>query len=96
MLPWDDATVWSSMKPSMPWGQLPCLTYKVRIKSLGEMTISYIQGEKICQSMAICRFVAREAGIGGRNSLEIAMVDEIVDVIQDAIEANVGAQKKNH
>ena len=52
-----------------------------------------IQGEKICQSMAICRFVAREAGIGGRNSLEIAMVDEIVDVIQDAIEANVRAKK---
>jgi len=76
VLPWDDATVWSSMKPSMPWGQLPCLTYK---------------GEKICQSMAICRFVAREAGIGGRNSLEIAMVDEIVDVIQDAIEANYKA-----
>merc|ERR1711971_1318929 len=70
VLPWDDATVWSSMKPSMPWGQLPCLTYK---------------GEKIC------RFVAREAGIGGRNSLEIAMVDEIVDVIQDAIEANYKA-----
>jgi len=76
VLPWDDATVWSSMKPSMPWGQLPCLTYK---------------GEKICQSMAICRFVAREAGISGRNSLEIAMVDEIVDVIQDAIEANYKA-----
>merc|ERR1711983_629624 len=48
VLPWDDATVWSAMKPSMPWGQLPCLTYK---------------GEKICQSMSICRFVAREAAI---------------------------------
>ena len=97
MLPWDDATVWSSMKPSMPWGQLPCLTYKVRIRSPNRIDehLLYIQGEKICQSMAICRFVAREAGIGGRNSLEIAMVDEIVDVIQDAIEANVRAQKKN-
>ena len=30
-LPWDDATVWSAMKPTMPWGQLPCLTYKVMI-----------------------------------------------------------------
>jgi len=76
VLPWDDATVWSAMKPSMPWGQLPCLTYK---------------GDKICQSMSICRFLAREAGIAGRNSLEAAMVDEIVDVIQDAIEANYNA-----
>ena len=30
-MPWDDATVWSAMKPTMPWGQLPCLTYKVMI-----------------------------------------------------------------
>ena len=45
--------------------------------------------------MAICRFVAREAGIGGRNSLEIAMVDEIVDVLQDSIEASVRIPKEN-
>lgn len=45
--------------------------------------------------MSICRFVAREAGIAGRNSLEAAMVDEIVDVIQDAIEANVRTQENN-
>jgi len=76
VLPWDDARVWSAMKPTMPWGQIPCLTYK---------------GERICQSMAICRFVAREAGIAGRSSLEAAMVDEIVDVIQDAVEANYKA-----
>ena len=29
VLPWDDARVWSAMKPTMPWGQIPCLTYKV-------------------------------------------------------------------
>ena len=46
--------------------------------------------------MSICRFVAREAGIAGRNSLEAAMVDEIVDVIQDAIEANVREHKKEN
>ena len=48
--------------------------------------------------MSICRFVAREANIAGRNSLEAAMVDEIVDVVQDAIEANVRAQnpKQSH
>ena len=44
--------------------------------------------------MSICRFVAREANITGRNSLEAAMVDEIVDVVQDAIEANVRAEPK--
>ena len=65
---------WSALKPTMPWGQLPCLTYN---------------GQKICQSMTICRFLAREIGIAGRNNLEMAQVDEIIDVIQDAIEASV-------
>ena len=65
---------WVAMKPTLPWGQLPCLTWK---------------GERLCQSMSICRFLAREIGVAGRNSLEEAMVDEIIDVIQDAINANV-------
>jgi len=76
VLPWDDFEVWKKMKPTMPWGQLPCLTWN---------------GERLCQSMTICRFLAREMGIAGRNSLEMAQVDEIVDVIQDAIEANYKA-----
>merc|ERR1719384_317284 len=60
----------------MPWGQVPALTWK---------------GTRVCQSMAICRFLAREIGIAGRDSLEMAQVDEIVDVIQDAINANYKA-----
>ena len=38
---------------------------------------------------ATSRFLAREIGIAGRNSLEMAQVDEIVDVIQDAVDATV-------
>jgi len=74
--PWDDMNNWQAMKPTMPWGQLPCLTWN---------------GERLCQSMTICRFLAREMGIAGRNSLEMAQVDEIVDVIQDVITANYDA-----
>merc|ERR1712079_39652 len=74
--PWTDPAPWTALKPSMPWGQMPQLTYK---------------GEKICQSMTICRFLAREIGIAGRNSLEMAQVDEIVNVIQDAVDATYKA-----
>merc|ERR1712117_36504 len=74
--PWDNMGPWSALKPTMPWGQLPCLTYN---------------GQKICQSMAICRFLAREIGIAGRNNLEMAQVDEIIDVITDAIDATYKA-----
>lgn len=39
-LPWTDPAPWKEMKPSMPWGQVPALTWK---------------GTRVCQSMAICR-----------------------------------------
>ena len=48
-----------------------------------------ITGRIWSSSWFACRFLAREFGIAGRNSLEMAQVDEIVDAIQDAIEANV-------
>ena len=76
VLPSIDNEGWKEMKTTLAWGQLPCLTWN---------------GERLCQSMSICRFLAREMGIAGRNSLEMAQVDEIVDVIQDAIEANYKA-----
>jgi len=63
VLPWDDFEVWKKMKPTMPWGQLPCLTWN---------------GERLCQSMSICRFLAREIGVAGRNSMEMAQVDELL------------------
>ena len=44
-------------------------------------------GETLAQSIAITRFVAREVGLAGNNSLEQAQVDEVVDVIQDLINA---------
>merc|ERR1712098_485604 len=74
--PWDNMEPWMKLKPTLPYGQLPCLRWN---------------GELVCQSMTICRFLAREFGIAGRNSLEMAQVDEIVDAIQDAIEANYKA-----
>merc|ERR1711942_285302 len=39
--------------------------------------------------MACARFVAREVGLAGNTSMEQAQVDEIIDVIQDLINAGV-------
>lgn len=74
-LPWEDAKPWLALKPSMTWGQLPCLTWTT--------------GDRLFQSMAICRFLAREIGIAGDTSLEMAQVDEVIDALQDAINSNV-------
>merc|ERR1712090_31209 len=86
--PWDPASTWATVKPTTPFGQLPLLKW-------GD--------EVICQSMACARFVAREVGLAGNTSMESAQVDEIIDVIQDLINAGVKlffakdeAGQKNH
>merc|ERR1712048_1373364 len=70
--PWDPTSTWASLKPTTPFGQLPVLNW---------------DGVEICQSMAAARFIAREVGLAGNSSLEQAQVDEVIDVIQDLINA---------
>ena len=65
---------WGALKPTMPFGQLPVFQW-------GD--------EVICQSMACARFIAREVGLAGNTSVESAQVDEIIDVVQDLINAEV-------
>merc|ERR1712212_301344 len=72
--PWEPASTWATVKPTTPFGQLPLLQW---------------DDEIICQSMACARFVAREVGLAGNTSMESAQVDEIIDVIQDLINAGV-------
>ena len=57
-----------SLKPSLPFGQLPVLE---------------VDGENICQSMAIARFLANEFGLAGNSALTKAQIDEVVDVVSD-------------
>merc|ERR1712012_171069 len=70
--PWDPSSTWSTLKPTTPFGQLPVLNW---------------DGVEVCQSMACARFIAREGGLAGNTSLEQAQADEVVDVIQDLINA---------
>ena len=86
--PWDNMAPWAALKPNTPWGQVPLLAW---------------DGEVIAQSMACARFLAREYNLAGRTSMEMAQVDEIIDVIQDLINAGVKlffakdeAGQKNH
>jgi len=68
--PWDDAKPWAAMKPNTPYGQTPLLNW---------------DGQVIAQSMTITRFLAAEFGLKGKNNLEGAQVDEVVDTIEDVI-----------
>ena len=63
-----------SLKPSLPFGQLPVLE---------------VDGVTISQSMAIARYLANEFGLAGNSNLTKAQIDEVVDVVNDVQTAMV-------
>jgi len=62
-------------KSSMPYGQVPLLEY---------------DGVTICQSITITRFLATECGLAGKDNLENAKIDEVVDAVSDLLTARNG------
>jgi len=59
---------WPAMKDKMPMGQLPVLE---------------VDGKQLCQSTAIARYLARECGLTGKSSWDMARADMIVEGIFD-------------
>lgn len=59
---------WPKKKETITTGQLP--TFEV-------------DGQQICQSLAIARYLAREFGYAGKSNIEQALVDQVVDTVND-------------
>ncbi|XP_018560946.1 glutathione S-transferase-like isoform X1 [Anoplophora glabripennis] len=59
---------WSAFKPSTPFGQLPFLEHN---------------GKIACQSMAICRYLAKQVKLVGKDDWEDLEIDATVDTITD-------------
>jgi len=59
---------WPSLKAQTPLGQMPVLEY---------------DGVKLPQSMAVARFLAKQFHLAGKDNLEQAKVDAVVDTISD-------------
>merc|ERR1711879_124987 len=72
----EDPKEWSALKPKTPYGSLPLLEW---------------DGTCIAQSMAVARFIAREVGLAGRCNMESAQIDEIIDAINDMVNAGAKA-----
>ncbi|KAK6738896.1 hypothetical protein RB195_020785 [Necator americanus] len=70
--PYEDIRVdkadWMKLKPEMPFEQLPVLD---------------VDGKRLAQSYAICRFLARRFGYTGKTPFEEALVDSVTDQIKD-------------
>merc|ERR1712173_168191 len=78
--PWEDPAGWKAKKATLARGQLPILSWN---------------GETIYTSLAIDRFLAKEFGLMGKNNVEAAQVDEVVDVLQDVFTAGATARFTN-
>ena len=53
-------------------------------------------GKKIVQSIAMARFVARENKLAGKNNLEAAQADMLVDCMNDLLISEYCGPKKEH
>ena len=71
--PWNDVRFdvkqWPDYKPKMILGQCPVLELS--------------DGTQLPQSLAIARYVARETGLAGRDNLESAKIDAVIDTQRD-------------
>ncbi|NP_001165918.1 glutathione S-transferase S2 [Nasonia vitripennis] len=59
---------WKRIKPTTPFGQVPILE---------------VDGKKINQSTAICRYLAKQFGLTGKDDWENLEIDAAVDTIND-------------
>jgi len=59
---------WPQLKPTTPMGQVPVLE---------------VDGQQICQSMAIARYLAKKFGLVPVNELDAARADMFVDGVSD-------------
>jgi len=70
---------WPALKASLPMGQLPVLE---------------VDGKTIGQSMAIARYCARRFGLAGKDELEGALADQVVDHVSDFLAELVKVMKE--
>ena len=63
---------WPKHKPDAPFGQLPMIEY---------------DGVKLAQSKAINRFLARKAGLAGKDDLEQCQVDMYLELLSELFDA---------
>jgi len=79
---------WAKLKTQMPLGQIPVLGI-IYLFSYFSLHIYFLEfnDEKLPQSLAISRYVARQFKLAGKDDLESAKCDVIVDTMQEINEA---------
>ena len=67
---------------------LPCIQTDILFPALtlGQLPVLEVDGKTIGQSMTIARFLARRYNLAGKNDLEEAEADMLVDSMTDTLE----------
>jgi len=65
---------WQALKPNTPFGSLPTLD---------------VEGQTLCQSGTIARFLAERFGLLGSSDLERARINMILDCVTDMFEGGI-------
>ena len=67
---------------------LPCIQTNILFPALtlGQLPVLEVDGKTIGQSMTIARFLARRYSLAGRNDLEEAEADMLIDSMTDTLE----------
>ncbi|XP_041786210.1 glutathione S-transferase-like [Anopheles merus] len=56
---------------------------KTETMPMGQMPVLEVDGKRVHQSLAMCRYVAKQINLAGDNPLEALQIDAIVDTIND-------------
>lgn len=50
---------------------------------MGQMPVLEVDGKRVHQSLAMCRYVAKQIGVAGNDAFEDLQIDALVDTINE-------------
>lgn len=50
---------------------------------MGQMPVLEVDGKRVHQSLAMCRYIAKQIGVAGSDAFEDLQIDSLVDTINE-------------
>lgn len=50
---------------------------------MGQMPVLEVDGKRVHQSLAMCRYIAKQIGVAGKDAFEDLQIDALVDTINE-------------
>lgn len=59
------------------------MTQTLLAMPMGQMPVLEVDGRRVHQSLAMCRYVAKQVGVAGSDAFEDLQIDALVDTINE-------------